>query len=165
MKKLFLILTIVLLLAWCAVSSAFEFQGYSWGQVKDDIIQSLNEKGKKIIDFKTKGQLVYEENLFQEPCTITMFFTSQGQELAIISILWKTWKNDKMGDSIQEALTDRFGQPSQISPYMRHYQWTGGFEGEKVILDYDQNIKLTYYGGSYYQQYQKQGQKIDQSEL
>ena len=165
MRKLFLFFSVIFLFSLCSVSLAFEFQEYSWGQVKEDIIQGLKEEDKKIIDSQTKGQLVYEDNLFQEPCIVTMFFTPQGQELAIVSILWKEWKDDKMGDNIQKILIDQYGHPSEVSPYMRHYQWTGGFEGDKVVLDYDQDIKLIYYGGEYYEEYQKQVHAVDRSEL
>ena len=162
MKRFLIVVFVFLFLLVSHSAFAFQFKDFYWGQTKDEILGILKENNKKDVSIQTNERISYSDTIFQQPCKVTMIFTFENYELAAVFIEWET---GTVGDSIQKKFIDRYGQPSELEPYMKQYRWQGGFPGERLILDYLGNAELSYYGGEYYQKYQKQLNSESESEL
>ena len=162
MKHFLIILFIFLFLLISHSAFAFQFEDFYWGQTKGEILDLLKENNKEDVNIQTNERISYSDEIYQQPCKITMIFTFENYELAAVFIEWET---GTIGDEIQKELIDRYGQPVELESYMKEYRWQGGFPGERLILDYLGNAELSYYGGKYYQKYQKQLHAEGESEL
>jgi len=149
MKKIFFSALAVVLCLSIRVF-AFELLQYRWGESKKDMEAQLLQKGKTLEKASAPEVIVFHDDYMGSDRKVTLVFTPQSLALAIVYI---EWSDIAVARDAVEALKKRYGDPYKLDSHNVHYEWNGGFSGEKIILD---GNKLSIYGGEYYQRYSKE---------
>jgi hypothetical protein len=138
---------------WDSDIFAFQFNNYKWGESYFILVNQIKAEKKGLIK-NTEEKIVYKDNIFGKNCEISLYFTPKGRYLSFIQVVWPG--TDKASE-IRDILTRKYGAPHQQKAYVDIYVWFSDISEKKIVLDYASGeIKLKYYGGKYYTEYQKE---------
>lgn len=153
MRKMIIIaFTVIFTFLYVVDIFAFQFENYEWGENSFLVKTQLNAERKNILS-DAGDKIVYNDELFGRACEVNLFFIPKILLLAYIEIVWNS---PEAGPEVHDILARKYGEPNQEKDYIEKYIWFSDTQNLKVVLDYSSGeVKLAYYGGKYYSEYQK----------
>ncbi|MDD5429286.1 MAG: hypothetical protein PHE97_01040 [Candidatus Omnitrophica bacterium] len=133
-------------------ASTYQFRDYTWGEPRSVIKQRLLKEGRQVTE--EQYAIYYREKIFNEDCQVVFLFTPSEQILGSVNLIWNSTET---GAKLKDELTKKYGQPVKYNAYTEEYTWPGSSDYDKLCLDYNYgDTRLQYYGGQYFEQYQKE---------
>jgi hypothetical protein len=138
-KYLFAAVFFLCLFLYWFTAEAFIFQDYFWG-MSEDLARNVISQKAKTISSQSEGKLVYNDNIMDKPCAVSLIFTNKK-----LSGVTLKWKGTFIGSQVQEVLENKYGKATQANNYMHQYTWGSPLAHSKLTLDYSSIFTVVSY--------------------
>ena len=132
---------------------AFQFENYEWNDSLPQLKNEIERRENYIVSVGERT-LVYHDKIYQQPCTVGLFFDEQS---ALLNKIVVTWEDTSVGGRLRERFTTRHGRPHRPNLFAKRYIWKHPSRYDMISLDYTlRNTTLVYYGRGYYKEFQEE---------
>lgn len=147
MRNILVIITFIALFSFWIKVFSYEFDGYKWGQNKDEVKALLDKEGKDVF-YADDSTIKYLDTIAGSECLVTLGFSPKSSQLAYVEIFWE---DKEVGEGLKKVFTDKYGKPHIPQKNVNFYEWKGANPYDRLTLEYEfAGTKVVYWGGDYY---------------